>query len=80
MSPREVDDCEIWEIGAVLGRNEAEQREPWPEDAPHIRVMRRNHALSNGLPVPAADVPVGDDEYRMLLAMVKSGTRKAVGR
>lgn len=76
MSPREVDACDLWEIAAVLGRNEPE---PWPENAPDIRILRRALAMREGRPVPRRDDPIGGAEYAELLAMAKAGTRKEVG-
>lgn len=78
MSPAEVYACELWEVAAVLGRNEPEQREPWPDDAPDIRVLRRLLARNQGRIAPHRDEPIGDEEYAELLAMAKSGTRKEV--
>jgi len=79
MAPRDVDALDIWECAAVLGRNEGAGREPWPEEAPDIRTMRRMLAMNEGRQVPGRDVPIDDDEYRQLLAMARSGTRKEVG-
>lgn len=78
LGPRDVDALEIWELAAILGRNETPAREPWPDDAPSIQTMRRYRALSSGQPVPPSDQPIGDDEYRSLLADAKAGTRKEV--
>jgi hypothetical protein len=78
LGPREVDALEVWECAAVLGRNEAEAREAWPEDAPDIRILRRHLALSEGRDVPGRDEPITDDEYARLLAEAKAGKRKAV--
>lgn len=80
MSPPEVDVTPLWEMAAALGRNEPEPREEWPEGAPSLQTMRRYHALSTGTPVPSADDPVSDDEYAVLLADAKAGTRKEVNR
>jgi hypothetical protein len=79
MGPREVDALEIWELAAVLGRNEAEPREAWPEDAPSIGSVRKMLARSEGRRMPGADDPIGDDEYAQLLARVKGGKREKVG-
>lgn len=79
LGPREVDDLELWELAAVLGRNEAEQREPWPEDAPPIGTFRRLNAYRNDRVPPAADDPISDDEYRELVALAKTGQRTATG-
>lgn len=73
MSPRDVDEHEMWEIAAILGRNEPEPREPWPADGPDMAAVRRAWWRRKGLRVPAG--PPDDDEYADLLAQVKGGRR-----
>lgn len=77
--PSQVDEQSMFQVAAMLGRNRAPEREAWPADAPHMKVMRRSLALSEGRSVPKADDPIDDDEYRRLLALVRKGTRKQVG-
>jgi hypothetical protein len=68
----------MYAVAAMLGRNRAPEREPWPAGAPHISVMRRILALSDGRTVPKVTDPISSDEYRKLLALARGGTRKQV--
>lgn len=78
VTPPQVDALPLWEVAAMLGRNSPAPREEWPADAPNIRILRRHLALSEGRPVPSREEPIGDDEYVQLLAMARSGSRKAM--
>jgi len=65
----------LFKVAAMLGRNRAMEREPWPEDAPSIWTVRTSQAMAAGRPKPSRDEPISDDEYRALLALVKGGRR-----
>lgn len=76
MTPPQVDALSLVDIAMMLGRNRSIPRDPWPEDAPDIRTVRRGRARDRGLPAPGRDDPIGDDEYRELYKLVTGGKRK----
>lgn len=75
MSPGDVNASEIWEVAAALGRNDVEEREPWPDGAPDIRTLRRALAFQEGRDYDR-DSPISDDEYEQLLEMARAGKRQ----
>ncbi len=74
--PDEVDRQSLFAVAAMLGRNRAEERPPWPEDAPDILTVRRHYYMTRGERPPKRDVPIDDDEYHILLAQVTGGKRR----